>query len=274
MVVGDPRQLRFVSFVADVDVADTLRRHGLDDRVDVRRLSAFDVAAGAASVSWLDQHYRSAPHLIEFSARRFYGDRMALVTRHPRNEASDVIDVIRVPDATVADGVNAAEVDEVIATVRALVRAGEVGIGVITPFRAQADALEAALIGAFDLAAIERVRLRVGTVHSYQGSESDLVVASLGLGDGNDAVGLVCAVHPAGPDAHIERHRELVLAGWRLVEAYPSRWASNAARAAVALTASGTAAAADGQPPEAAAGASSAAPRPRAARLPRPATPP
>ena len=31
LVVGDPRQLRFVSFVADVDVAATLARHGLGD---------------------------------------------------------------------------------------------------------------------------------------------------------------------------------------------------------------------------------------------------
>ena len=46
LVVGDPRQLRFVSFVADVDVAVTLDRHGLGaaaDRLDVRRTSAFDL---------------------------------------------------------------------------------------------------------------------------------------------------------------------------------------------------------------------------------------
>jgi hypothetical protein len=340
MVVGDPRQLRFVSFVSDVDVADTLRRHGLDDRVDVRRLSTFDVASGSAAVSWLDQHYRSAPHLIEFSAKRFYGGRMALVTRHPRNEATDVIDVVRVDGAKLRDGVNDAEVESVIAMVRELAGAGMEGIGVITPFRAQADALEAALIGAFDLAEIERLRLRVGTVHAYQGSESEVVVASLGLvdgdtpartrfgadahlfnvmvtrarrrmivvtslrdatgivgdylryseappvyapppgngagpagewaaalaaefgragvparpgyqvgnwvvdlcvGTGGSAVGLLCGVHPQGPDAHIERHRELTRAGWNLVDAYPSRWGANAPRAAVDLTIGGTA---------------------------------
>src|SRR5690606_28344242 len=54
LVAGDPRQLRFVSFVADVDVALTLRRHALTtaaDRIDVRRSSAFDLAAGAAAVT-------------------------------------------------------------------------------------------------------------------------------------------------------------------------------------------------------------------------------
>ncbi|MFU8874592.1 AAA domain-containing protein [Micromonospora sp. SL4-19] len=187
LVAGDPRQLRFVSFVADVDVAAALRRHGLDrfgDRLDVRRSSAFDVAAGAAPVTWLGEHYRSAPHLIQFSARRFYGDRLELVTRHPRNECADVIDVLSVPDAGVVDGVNQAEVDAALDLVRRLAADPPGGgIAVVSPFRAQADALEAALLATFDVDEIERLGLRSGTVHAFQGSEADVLVASLGLVD-------------------------------------------------------------------------------------------
>ncbi|PWU45154.1 hypothetical protein DLJ46_22300, partial [Micromonospora globispora] len=185
LVAGDPRQLRFVSFVADVDVTATLRRHGLErfaDRLDVRRSSAFDVAAGAAPVTWLGEHHRSAPHLIQFSARRFYDGRLELVTRHPRNERADVIDVVAVPDAAVTDGVNQAEVDAVLDLVRR--RAADPpdgGIAVVSPFRAQADALEAALLAAYDVDEIERLGLRSGTVHAFQGSEADVVIASLGL---------------------------------------------------------------------------------------------
>ncbi|MCI4065738.1 AAA domain-containing protein [Micromonospora sp. R77] len=187
LVAGDPRQLRFVSFVADVDVTTTLRRHGLEhcaDRLDVRRASAFDVATGAAPVSWLGEHHRSVPHLIGFSARRFYDDRLELVTRHPRNERADVIDVVTVADAGVSDGVNAAEVSAALDVVRALAAdAPTGGIAVVSPFRAQADALEAALLAAYDVAEIERLGLRSGTVHAFQGSEADVVVASLGLVD-------------------------------------------------------------------------------------------
>ncbi|MEV0154886.1 AAA domain-containing protein [Micromonospora sp. NPDC050686] len=189
LVAGDPRQLRFVSFVADVDVAATLHRHGLAalaDRLDVRRSSAFDVAAGAAPVAWLGEHYRSAPHLIEFSARRFYAGRLELVTRHPRNERADVIDVLRVADARVVDGVNRAEVDAVLDLVRKLaVDPPPGGIAVVSPFRAQADALEAALLSGYDAEEIERLGLRSGTVHGFQGSEAALVIASLGLVDGD-----------------------------------------------------------------------------------------
>lgn len=335
LIAGDPRQLRFVSFVADLDVSETLRRHGLDhlaDRLDVRRVSAFDVATGAAPVTWLGEHYRSAPHLIEFSARRFYAGRLELVTRHPRNDRADVIEVIQVSDATVINGVNRAEVDAVIDLVRAIAdECPDGGIGVITPFRAQADAVESALLATFSVEEIERLGLRSGTVHGFQGSEASVVIASLGLvdddpparhrfvadsnlfnvmitrarhrmavvtalqspegivgdylryaeqpptldwadddapdewvaalarelrragvpvrsgypvgrwqvdlciGTDTNAVGLVCAVHPDGVEAHVERQRTLLRAGWRLHDAFASRWSGDPMRAALDL---------------------------------------
>ncbi|WP_432971631.1 AAA domain-containing protein [Dactylosporangium sp. CA-233914] len=182
LVAGDPSQLRFVSFVADVDVAATLARHGLPERIDVRRSSAFDVAVGAAPVTWLGEHYRCAPHLIAFAARRFYDGRLTLMTRTPASERLDAIDVVRVAGASVRDGVNQAEVDAVIQVVRSLPGPG---IGIVTPFRAQADAIEAALLKEFTAEEIERLGLRSGTVHAFQGAEADTVIVSLGLVDGD-----------------------------------------------------------------------------------------
>ncbi|SCG67405.1 AAA domain-containing protein [Micromonospora inositola] len=334
LVAGDPRQLRFVSFVADVDVTTTLRRHGLDrfaDRLDVRRSSAFDVATGAAPATWLGEHHRSVPHLIGFSARRFYDGRLELVTRHPRNERADVIDVLTVADVAVVDGVNQAEVAAALALVRNLAADPPTGgIAVVSPFRAQADALEAALLAAYDVDEIERLGLRTGTVHAFQGSEADVVIASLGLVDGDpparhrfvaepnlfnvlvtrarkrltvvtslrspeglvgdylayagkppspaaeaepaegwtaalaeelrrlglpvrpgypvgrwridlcvgddaDAVGVICAVHPDGVAAHLDRQRTLLRAGWRVYDVFASRWSDDPIRGALDL---------------------------------------
>ncbi|GGM51561.1 hypothetical protein GCM10011608_40600 [Micromonospora sonchi] len=338
LVAGDPRQLRFVSFVSDVEVAAALHRHGLDrvaDRLDVRRASAFDLAAGAAPVTWLGEHYRSAPHLIGFSAQRFYGGRLELVTRHPGNERTDAIDVLTVAEATVVNGVNQAEVDAVLDLIGTLAdRPPEGGIAVISPFRAQADAIEAALLSTYDVSEIERLGLRSGTVHAFQGSEADLVIASLGLvdddppsrhrflaepnlfnvlitrarkrltvvtslrspegilgdylryaeqplpspsesgnraadpwiralaaelerlglpvragypvgrwkldlcvGDGAEAVGVICGVHPEGVAAHVERQRTLARAGWRMYDVFASHWTGDPIRAALDLAA-------------------------------------
>jgi hypothetical protein len=326
LVAGDPSQLRFVSFVADVDVAETLQRHGLPDRIDVRRSSAYDVAVGAAPVTWLGEHYRCAPHLIGFAARRFYDGRLTLMTRTPATEREAAIDVVRVPGAAVRDGVNRAEVDAALAAVRDLAQRGGPGIGVVTPFRAQADAIEAELLRVYPVEAIERLGLRSGTVHAFQGAEADTVIVSLGLTDadtparvrfatdpnlfnvmttrarrrlvvvtsltgGNgligdflahaaappaaagprgtpvpwaqrlarelvaagrdarvaypvgdwtvdlvvDGVGYVCAAHPDGDAAHLDRQRELLRAGWTLREAFASRWGADVVRAALDL---------------------------------------
>ncbi|GAA0523899.1 hypothetical protein GCM10010172_00340 [Paractinoplanes ferrugineus] len=182
LVVGDPRQLRFVSFVSDVDVAGVLAAHGADERLDVRRVSTYDLAAGAGPATWLAEHHRSTPHLIGFSAHRFYGDRIAVLTRTPAAEATDAIDVVRAPGPGLAD-----EVTTVLKVIEDLVADGHRGIGVISPFRPQAEALEAALVAAYPVERIEELGLRVGTVHAFQGSEADVVVVSLGLLPGDPA---------------------------------------------------------------------------------------
>jgi hypothetical protein len=292
-------------------------------------VSTYDLAAGTAPATWLDEHHRSAPHLIGFSAHRFYDDRIAVTTRHPRTESRDAIDVVRVGGATVHDGVNAAEVAAVVEVVRGLAEDGRTGIGVISPFRPQAEAIEAALLAAFPVDRIEALRLRSGTVHAFQGSAADVVVASLGLvpgdapgrrrfladphlfnvmitrarerlivvtslasadgllgdylayadkpprpdpgadpagwaatlagelhqlglsvrsdysvgawrldlcvGPAESAVGVLCGVHPDGPDAHLARQRALHRTGWQLVDGFPSRWQGDPRRAALEI---------------------------------------
>lgn len=187
VVVGDPRQLRHVSFTADGTMDQAARAHGLSatDRqvLDVRRNSLYDAAASAAPVIVLEEHFRSAPHIIEFSNRAFYDGDMRLMTQHPSKESEDAIDVVAVGGRRDETGVNAVEVDEALAIARGF--AGR-SLAIVSPFRAQADALEAAFVDAFSAEAIRSRGVRVGTVHAMQGSERDVVVLSLTID--NDAL--------------------------------------------------------------------------------------
>lgn len=70
---------------------------------------------------------------------------------------------------------------------RALLRLGVRSVGVVTPFRAQADALEEAALESFGVDELEALDLRIGTVHAFQGIERDVVIASLGLGPDDGA---------------------------------------------------------------------------------------
>lgn len=182
VIGGDPRQLRHVSFVSDEAVQAAVDAEGtqdLRDRLDVPKVSLFDAAAATAGVHWLDEHHRCAPHLIGFAATKFYDGKIALLTTHPAIADVDCIDTERVAGERTSKGVNQTEVDAVLAHVRKRVAAGVRSIGVVTPFRAQADALEEALLRDLTLDEITTGGVRVGTVHGVQGSEFDEVVISL-----------------------------------------------------------------------------------------------
>lgn len=279
-------------------------------------------------MTWLDEHHRSVPHLIGFSARHFYGDRLRIATRHPATEATDAIDVVVVEPG--------AEVAAAVAEVERLAAGGARDIGVLSPFRAVADEVEAALVARFTPEEVIALGLRVGTAHAFQGGEHDHVVVALGLaptdpanrrrfiedpnlfnvmvtrarrhlvvvtavappgdparpagllesylayadappaphpggdpatpwvaalvgelvrngvaarsaypvgrwvvdivaGAGERAAALDCAPHPDGPGAHLDRHRALRRAGWQTLDAWPTGWDGDAARAVLDL---------------------------------------
>ncbi|MCE7000201.1 AAA domain-containing protein [Saccharothrix sp. S26] len=333
VIGGDPRQLRHVSFVGEQAVREAVAAEGtaaLADRLDVPKVSLFDAGAAAAGVHWLTEHHRCAPHLIGFAATRFYEGRIALLTTHPSIADVDCIDVEHVAGTRDDKGVNAAEVDAVLAHLRRRIAAGVRSIGVVTPLRAQADAVEQALLDRLSLDEITTGGVRVGTVHGVQGSEFDEVVISVALtdddrpatwrfandpnllavlttrarrlvhvvtsaarpvgllgeylrhaevpptetegvapadewtrrlaaeltalglaprtgypvgqwrvdlvvGDRRSAVAVDTRPHPDGVAAHVARWRALRGAGWRVHDAFPSRFAHDPARAAVEL---------------------------------------
>jgi hypothetical protein len=186
IVVGDPRQLRHVSFVSDdamIEAAAAADLVGDEARIlDVRRNSLFDAAASVSSVTWLDEHFRSVPHIIAFSDTTFYRGNLRLMTQHPRTATEDAIRTIRVAGKRNEQGVNAAEIVTVLGEVQRLAEAGARSIGIVSPFRAQADALEEAVLESFGPEDVVRLGLRIGTVHAFQGSERDIVIASLAIG--------------------------------------------------------------------------------------------
>ncbi|MFG3339809.1 AAA domain-containing protein [Glycomyces sp. NPDC048151] len=190
VVAGDPRQLRFVSFASAARTEDVLEQHGLSDRLgqlDIGKVSAYDLACGAGPVVELTEHHRSVPHLIGFSAAKFYHGRVKPVTTHPRNHEADVITVHRVAAKSSKDGVVEAEVARSLDLLGDLVDSGATGLAVVSPFRAQAEAIEAGILKRFDLETIRRHRLRTGTVHAFQGSESDTLIIALGVAEGDPA---------------------------------------------------------------------------------------
>ncbi|MDN5916649.1 MAG: AAA domain-containing protein [Pseudonocardia sp.] len=193
LVIGDAMQLPHISSVrAEADMAlrvrwDVSRRWLADHRLSPVRHSAFAAAEQAAGEPLLlDEHYRCHPDIAEVANRLFYQGRLAVLTdlRSPQRVRVEGPAIVWRDVAGAAEHGragkswhNPAEAEEVVRIVEALL-AGlppEATIGVVTPYRPQADALEQRLSSHGD-------RVRSGTAHRFQGGERDVMVLSLVAG--------------------------------------------------------------------------------------------
>ncbi|MFE3457014.1 AAA domain-containing protein [Nocardiopsis aegyptia] len=191
LVIGDPHQLSPVNTLTDRDDRRIQAVHGLPaDDLDDRSLtytgsSAYHAAAsalasGGGEVLWLDEHYRCHPDIVAPVNRRFYGDRLAVrtdtaraaVPEGPVTEWIDVRGHCERPGGRSCR--NAAEAEAVVELLRELWTdlPKDADIGVVSPFTAQVREIERRL-GPEALR-----RIRVGTAHTFQGGERDVMVVS------------------------------------------------------------------------------------------------
>ena len=160
--------------------------------------SLFDLAAGLAQggqIINLRDHHRSHADIIEFSNREFYGGKLRVATRYsllkrPRPREPGVVwQNLRGQSNTPNNGgaENPTEAKAVIAALKDLLveRRYEGTVGVVTPFRAQAQLLQSLVAADSDMtSAATRSELLVDTVHRFQGDERDVMFFSPVVAEG------------------------------------------------------------------------------------------
>lgn len=200
-VIGDPKQLRHITTLRDDDERRLIALSNVGDLMPTWSYvgrSLFDVAeqvqgeGGGASIL-LRRHYRSHPAIITFSNERFYAGRL-----RPMRDASDFdvpemwrgvrwFDVEGTVPKTRRSAYNETEIQAVVDLLSRWVEDGLIGakrtVGVVTPFRAQADRLGERIRQQpwwRDLRAdLEVARpIPVGTAHRFQGDERDMMIFS------------------------------------------------------------------------------------------------
>lgn len=190
LVIGDPMQLQHITTLQPRQEAEAHRGAGLraswldEHRLEHRRYSAFHAAAHAAGETLLlDEHFRCHPDIVGISNRHCYGDRLTVLTEPRSLRRLDGVDAVQWLDVvgTARRGSNGSwmndeEAERVHLSVeRLLMRLPEGStVGVVTPFRAQKELIA------------ERWkhegRVRVGTVHTFQGGQQDVILLSLVAG--------------------------------------------------------------------------------------------
>ncbi|MEV4867688.1 caspase, EACC1-associated type [Streptomyces syringium] len=194
LIIGDPMQLGHIAGVSPDQERQARIRAGLsaaqleDHRLAHHVYSSYHAAAQHGdSALLLDEHYRCHPAIADLVNGHCYAGQLRVLTDVRRQvppldpvgtgAPAPVLGWADVPFGESARGPggkswqNAEEVKAVQHVVETLLTELPEGakVGVVTPFRAQKEALERALRDS---------RVRVGTVHAFQGGQRDIMVLS------------------------------------------------------------------------------------------------
>lgn len=200
VVIGDPMQLSHISGLRRGQDQQLLDKFGLIESFPhwaYSYNSLFDLAAGLVSGSnivSLRDHHRSHADIIEFSNREFYEGKLRVATRYsnlrrPLPDAPGVkwIDVKGAATRPSTGGAeNITEAKATAAVLRRLVidRNYEGSIGVVSPFRAQANIIRQCINDDAELAdRLLSLGFLVDTVHKFQGDERDVMIFSPVISD-------------------------------------------------------------------------------------------
>lgn len=201
VIIGDPMQLKHISALSKAKDSDLQTKYGLvENRIAWAYSvnSLYDLAAGIAQdtqIVNLRDHHRSHADIIGFSNRLFYGGRLRVATRYtslkrrssgdPGVIWQDVRGAVTKPGGSGAR--NVTEAKAVCDALRDLliVRGYTGSVGVVTPFRSQAQCLQELVAASADITAVApRADLLVDTVHKFQGDERDVMFFSPVVSEG------------------------------------------------------------------------------------------
>ena len=194
VIIGDPQQLRHITQLGRQQDEKLLDKHGLlaeHVRWSYSVTSLYDLASAlcrAGDVVTLRDHHRSHAHIIGFSNEHFYGGSLRVATSYDRLRLIDDGPVVRWRhvDGSVRkhggkSALNEAEAQGVVDELETLIlKQGYRGdVGVVTPFRAQANRIKQLANHNAHLSEILNARKFLAeTAHSLQGDERDLIVFS------------------------------------------------------------------------------------------------
>ncbi len=190
--IGDPEQFRHITSIKDDTehaIAKATEVENVIDDWSFKRRSAFDRAFSATdSAAFLKQHYRCHPDIIKFSNQNFYKDKLVTQTNEQSND-------LPIPESGLIwhhtagtiikeekGAWNPAEVQKAVEIFdkwaqQGLFTAPHLTYGIVTPFRRQVAEFAKDFSHLPWFKAVES-RFTIGTAHSFQGSECDILMYS------------------------------------------------------------------------------------------------
>ena len=170
VIVGDDKQLpNVVSQEEEIALNAIQSTYNVDEKYQATTNSFLQSCVKVlkdAPVTLLREHYRCHPRIIDFCNQRFYNGELIAMTSD--NNEGKVLQVIKTVPGNHARGhFNQREIDVIIQEVMPEYSTSD-SVGIITPYRDQAIAINQAL--GKDVAS---------TVHKFQGRECDAIIMSM-----------------------------------------------------------------------------------------------
>lgn len=195
VIVGDDKQLPHLSFLEKAKEQSFLNQYGIPNKYQLiwkyRENSMFDVADYYSMNSiMLDEHFRSLPPIIDFSNKEFYGGNIRIMRKDKVGDK--VLELVETPDGKVDGNItrNLPEIESVVKVLHELIVEDErtnpqkpVSIGIISPFRAQVEQLKISVSKVISDRMLKRHKVDIGTAHTFQGDERDIILISWAFAD-------------------------------------------------------------------------------------------
>ncbi len=195
VIVGDDKQLPHLSFLEKAKEQSFLSQYGIPDKYRLmwsfRTNSMFDLADYYSMNSvMLDEHFRSLPPIINFSNHEFYNDRIRVMRKD--NSEDKVLELVEVLDGKVDFDAtrNLPEIEALVKRLHEIIIEDEhknpdnpVSVGIISPFRAQVEQLKVSVSRVLSDYMIKKHQIEIGTAHTFQGDERDIMMISWAIAD-------------------------------------------------------------------------------------------
>lgn len=190
-IVGDPNQLRHLSFISSRKEEFTKAKYNLTGpKIAYREKSILDlvndVIKSQDNIVFLDEHFRSMPDIISFSNNHFYSGQLKIMTDHLNDSSYDNLKVNIVEEGKRNDrGENLKEAMQILASIEYIInqetelsKSNSSSIGIISPFRHQVQLIKKLITEKIEPSNILKHKILIGTPFKFQGEERDIVFLS------------------------------------------------------------------------------------------------
>lgn len=189
IIVGDEKQLgpAEIRFLKNTDISAIMNKYGLanttigahfEPKNSLLQLSNYF----AHKKIGLKEHFRSVAEIIHWSNKRFYNEGLKILTPDRGKYFLPPMEVRVINGAEDHETrINEAEANHIIELIRGMVNNkeyDELTIGIISPFRPQADYINLSLLETFGEKTCKKYMLHADTADGFQGDERDIIIYS------------------------------------------------------------------------------------------------